>query len=297
MDFNYIDSNDVQEYYDNQKNYRIIDNNLNNEHGATVVYFSSNGLYYPNTYEVFCNIIKINDRYEWSKVENQFIGAKKIIFIRDIYKQWYLRGINKEINNFEKLAQFIKQEHTSGSLILVGASSGGYAATIIGMKLKADAVFSFSGQLTLEPILKEAKEKGVNRLVVEEYSKNKEYYNLKKQLETSDIDIFYFVCNYAEFDKEDIQIALESTKIHKFFFECDVHGVAFSSMILKKVLSTKNEKLIEISKQYDAKLINPRQFWSHFFSKSEFLIVVFLHMFRNFRKMPRYILNKIKEAL
>lgn len=64
--------------------------------GLCVIYFTSNALYYPNTPESFCNSVVTHDYYEWR--QSVPISAYKQIFLRDLYKQWYLCGINDIIN-------------------------------------------------------------------------------------------------------------------------------------------------------------------------------------------------------
>lgn len=60
-----------------------------------VIYFTSNALYYPNTEASFTKSVIEKDYYEWRS--NVPITAFKQIFVRDIYKQWYLQGINNQI--------------------------------------------------------------------------------------------------------------------------------------------------------------------------------------------------------
>ena len=62
------------------------------------IFFSSNGLYYPNTKMIFEEQIFLKDRYEWKwVVKNSKIPqiASRIIYVRDIYKCWYSRGIKQ----------------------------------------------------------------------------------------------------------------------------------------------------------------------------------------------------------
>ena len=68
------------------------------------IYFSSNDIYYPNDENTFRKKIVEKNFYEWynTRIEN----AHKHIFIRDIHKQWYLSGINAEVNTPEKLLNF-----------------------------------------------------------------------------------------------------------------------------------------------------------------------------------------------
>jgi predicted esterase YcpF (UPF0227 family) len=290
--FNHITSSEVQDYYNNNSNYKIVSNNNSND--TTIVYCSSNGIYFPNDYETFNNTIVKRNRYEWSKSDNQFKNANKIIYIRDVYKQWYLKGINKDINSFEKIANLIRKEHTNKKLILVGISAGGYIAIILGLMLNADAVYSFAGQFTLEPILKEAKEKNKDKFVIEMYDIYKRYYNLGSLLEKSKVDIFYFVCKNSTIDIEDIKIASKYDNINKFYFDCDNHGVPFHTTLLQKILSMKKENLVKVSREYKDILINPRIFWNNFFTKIEYIFIFGLFILKNSKKIPKHLLIRIK---
>ena len=60
------------------------------------IYFSSHGLYYPNTEEAFRQNILKNNRFEWQR--NKVPYASKHIFLRDLHKQWYLTGVNAELD-------------------------------------------------------------------------------------------------------------------------------------------------------------------------------------------------------
>lgn len=294
MTFNHYDGPEVLHYYNHHDNYKVVENKRCGRCDATVVYFSSNGLYYPNTHSVFRDTIENKGRFEWSKAENQFPHAKTMIFLRDIHKQWYLKGINKEIDSFEKIADLIRKHHTSEKLILVGTSAGGYAAAVVGMMLKADAVFSFAGQFTLENYLKEGIEKGKDKLVVERYEANRAFYNLEPLLEKSDTDIFYFICKHSSIDQDDIQIASRHPNIHPFYFNCTLHGVPFHTTLLKKILSTQKQKLIALSETNKERLFNPSVFWKHFFNRNEYIITYGFYVAKNLKKIPRYLLKKLK---
>ena len=68
-------------------NYRIVETSARTNNA--IVFFSGNGLYFPNTKEVFENVILNSDRYEWENIaKNKKIRKyyKLIIFVRDIYK-------------------------------------------------------------------------------------------------------------------------------------------------------------------------------------------------------------------
>lgn len=88
------DSDVVRRVYSSLPNYKIdYDNNCADM--ICAVYFSSNDIYYPNTEEIFRKRIVEKDFFEWYHTR---VRARKHIFVRDVFKQWYLEGINADID-------------------------------------------------------------------------------------------------------------------------------------------------------------------------------------------------------
>ena len=90
-------------------NYQCIDTGVKSD--ICYIFFSSNGLYFPNTREVFEEQIFLKDRYEWKwVVKNSKIPqiAGRIIYVRDIYKSWYSKGISCNINTTEKTLDLLR---------------------------------------------------------------------------------------------------------------------------------------------------------------------------------------------
>lgn len=161
--------------YNNLDNYKILTCVGRN---AVVVYFSSHNLFYPDTLECFEKAIYEKDRYEWS--HRMIKRASKHIFVRDIYKIWYQKGINAKINSIPKLADFLRQE-TSGfdEIIMVGSSAGGYAASLFGSLLNADIILDFNGQWEIvSPMID-----GQNAVLKSLYPVSGKYYDLVPILE------------------------------------------------------------------------------------------------------------------
>ena len=75
-------------------NYRI-EYNETTDKNECVIYFSSNNIWFPNTEKAFQKSIVEEDRYEWQR--NPYRIGKKNIYLRDIYKSWYVQGINYEL--------------------------------------------------------------------------------------------------------------------------------------------------------------------------------------------------------
>jgi len=123
------DSEIINEVY-NKNNFLIVYDEKCINKDTCAIYFSSNNIYYPNTEEVFRKRIIERDFYEW--YHTRISKAYKHIFLRDIKKQWYITGINSQINSPELLLNFLKKEVKGFSTITVGSSAGGSAEVLYG---------------------------------------------------------------------------------------------------------------------------------------------------------------------
>lgn len=90
--------------------------------------------------------------------------AYKHIFIRDVFKQWYLAGINSNINTPEKLIEFLRKETEGYHTVMLGSSAGAYAAILYGSLLQTKKVLAFNPQYELKSLLNRSSEK-INPLV------------------------------------------------------------------------------------------------------------------------------------
>lgn len=101
------DKSEITEQQYKRNNYKIIE--TGNKTGRALVFFSGNGLYYPNTVSCFEETIIKNDRYEGERIIRHTQVQKyyeKIVLVRDIYKQWYVKGINSEQDTVDKTIFF-----------------------------------------------------------------------------------------------------------------------------------------------------------------------------------------------
>ena len=185
-----FDVSGVYQTYCQSKNYEAI--KLNSQSNLCVIYFSSNGLYYPDTAAVFHRVIAVKDRYEWKK--NIVQSARKVIFVRDVQKQWYVEGINSQVNSIEKLCALLKAESQGMDVVCVGNSAGGYAAVLVGCKLNAARIFSFSGQFSLLHQLEGefARNKNPTLIKYENVDGYKQNYLLIDLIKASKVPILYF---------------------------------------------------------------------------------------------------------
>ena len=114
------DSEIVNKVYQKQNNY-LIEFDEKGDKEWCAVYFCSNDIYYPNTEEIFRKRIIEKNFFEW--YHSRITKASKHIFIRDIFKQWYLAGINQNINTPEKLIEFLKKETEGYKVVTIGSSA------------------------------------------------------------------------------------------------------------------------------------------------------------------------------
>ena len=202
MDVRYADAKLVYKVYC-QKNICIMDNPYATTNHC-YIFFSGNGLYYPNTEEEFTKKILHEDRYEWKNVSSYKEldkTARKRIFIRDVYKQWYVMGCSKDLNTVDKLYSYLKEITKGCTVITVGNSAGGYAAVLFGILLKAKIIYSFSGQFSIMDKIND------NNILIQK-NKNRSYYNLKQliELNTENTPIYWFYAAKSQYDIEQREI-------------------------------------------------------------------------------------------
>jgi hypothetical protein len=239
-------------------NIKIID--LQNKSNTCLLFCSGNGLYFPNTFEEYTQRIRIEDRYEWENIaKNKLIqkNISKIIFIRDIFKQWYVAGINSKINNIGKMAEYLKHETQGYEITVAGNSAGGYIAVLIGALIKADIILSVCGQYNLwnfvdkNPLLK----KYENELP------HSKYYDLRNLIE-EDTNIIYFVPIYCETDIPQYKLVENYQNIKIFRFNSKSHSLGeICGMNYPRLLTYTKRKIDTLYLKYKDKIVNPHVFF------------------------------------
>ncbi|MCD4729746.1 MAG: hypothetical protein K8R74_04035 [Bacteroidales bacterium] len=71
------------------------------------------------------------------------------IFLRDFKQAWYQKGVDDDIDNIEKVKDFLEKlitEKGYKKICFLGNSMGGYAAILFGSILNVDKVLSFAPQ-------------------------------------------------------------------------------------------------------------------------------------------------------
>lgn len=214
------------------------------------IYFSSNDIYFPNTDSAFKFSILEKNHYEWTNC--RITSAQKHIFLRDVNKQWYLSGINDQIDTPDKLLSFLKAETEGFGIVTVGSSAGGYAAILYGILLGATQVMAFNAQLEINSLLETDERR--NPLIFRlKDSPERKYYDLMPLVkEYAKMPINYFVSVDSPWDQKQI-CHLKKENAEAFLniirFKTNHHGIPFPKVALKTVLNEMQIKLADDSKR------------------------------------------------
>lgn len=246
------DSEIVEDYYNNHSNC-LIEFNTNNPKKYCAIYFSSNDLYYPNNETAFSESIVKKNRFEW--YGNRIAVAYKHIFLRDIKKQWYLTGINAEVNSPYKMIEFLKRETEGLKVIMIGSSAGGFNAIIMGQAINAEKIFSFNGQFEILSLLE--KSKPTVDPVIFRNSHNPSllpYYDTLNFI-TNPSSIFYFQSGKSQWDIEQFEYA-KHVNLNRISFSTSNHGIPFLKSNLPYVINLSDTELLK----YSGKTFHPLSF-------------------------------------
>ena len=250
------DSEIVLNQYKTNKNYLIVNTTKDSasikKEKYCAIYFSSNNLYYPNDNNAFKKEIITKNKYEW--YTTRINKAEKHIFIRDIFKQWYLAGINESLNTIEKLVDFLKEETKGYKTITVGSSSGGYASVLFGQLLSAEYCYSFNGQLQLFwQMQNSSPEKDPLLFTLKKRETAFKYYNIVNYIKTPS-SILYFNSRKSEEDIAQLEY-IKNINLNLFSFKTSHHGVPFISSILPKLLNMPVLELLKLKEKNHNPLI------------------------------------------
>lgn len=220
-------------------NYVIEINPLSPNKDLCVIYFSSHGIYYPNTEDSFRRSIINKNYYEWRN--NPPISAYKQIFIRDLYKQWYLLGINSQISSPFKLLEFLKEETEGYRIITIGSSAGGYAAILYGSLLKAK-VYAFNSQFEVNSLLKSSNE--FTNPILFRYKEDPTlhpFYDIVSIIGQS--PIYYFYSTESQWDSEQKAHVGVHPNVHAIGLKSSHHGIPFPRVALKYLFNMSDKSL------------------------------------------------------
>lgn len=226
---------------------------------VSIIYFTSNALYYPNDDKTVYERIFVDDRYEFRHYRRPSLPGeiKQEIFVRDVYKQWYILGINKEINTVEALADYLKQLTKGTRVITVGSSAGGFAACLFGMLVGAEQIFTFSGQYDVTGSINPGNE------VLWEYQDNpnyNQYFSIVNRLKDNTVPVFYFYPSGIDKDLQQNKLVKGIPCIHRFCIQSNEHGRTIYDQNIPFVLAMSPEHLCKLEQKYSGQIISPLRF-------------------------------------
>ena len=210
---------DLAEEVYSRDNYIIMDN-IFQDSKLCYIFFSSNNIWFPNTETAFRRSFIENDYYEWKSYSN--LPARKIIFMRDIYKSWYVTGINRYMDSIDKVIVFLKKETEGLKVITVGSSAGGYMAALAASLLDAEHCLCCSAQfdLTVEEAL------GRNPLLKAylQDDRNK-YYKIADIIKKSNTVIYYIMPAHVSIDCKQLNTICTVNNVKILKMASHHHGV------------------------------------------------------------------------
>ena len=256
MGFVLDDSNAIIKQCYSLNNYKDI---ILREGRTCIVFFSGNGIYFPDERDVFEKIIIGKDRYEWENLsdsEEIRAWADRIIFIRDIYKSWYVKGINEKINSVDEIIKWLSRVTQGWDVVTCGNSAGGYMAALVGSKIGAKCAFSFGGQWNISYAWRKSK------LIQKRYPENSKYLDLTSLLKENQMPIFWFYSAKNENDLAQYRFLTmnEIPYVYDFAMDSGEHGFVLFNSCYKKLLPLDSKEVIDLYEKYQGKIINLRLF-------------------------------------
>jgi hypothetical protein len=241
-----IDSDAVQDAYNKRDNFLIEETDGLDAEKYCCIYFSSNDIYFPNNETVFTQRITESNFFEWYGTRVR--KANKHIFLRDVFKQWYLTGINREINSPERLLNFLKAETAGFKIITVGSSAGGYAAALYGWLLNAEYVLAFNAQFEIRSLLGSSTPEIDPLVFRNQHNELSRYFDLLN-FSNSAVKVFYFYSNRSRIDLVQANHIGKSSSVQLIPFQTSHHGIPFLKCNLPIVINFSVAELEKMTKQ------------------------------------------------
>lgn len=230
---------------------------VNEDNKECYIFFSSNGLYQEKALNEFKESIMEGRRYEWKSIAASLKkrkGIGKIIYVRDIYRKFYIYGVCKSISSIDELIAYLMGMVEGYSVTTVGISSGGYMATIVGCSLNARRAFCISGQFDLNYHLSDE-----DMTFLMEHNKN--YVNIVDLIKrSSGVPIYYFCPINCPHDRDNYMRVKGIQNVRCFLFPDKEHAATVYPFNFPDLIYMSNEQLDKLQQNYEGKLIDKRKF-------------------------------------
>ena len=218
------------------------------------IFFSSNDIFFPNTVEEFTGRIVVKDRYEWTNMASSreiMADAGRMIFVRDLYKQWYITGANASVNSHDKLLERLRELSAGYRVVTVGSSAGGYMAALAGARLDAEACFDFSGQIMLDGLLHDFCVR-----MTDTEPESLKYYDLKPFIADSRCVFYYFYPAYNEIDTSIYDSIAGLDNVYGFAFNQKNHAATMMAGNMRFIVPRDKDRMIRLYEDYRGRVIN-----------------------------------------
>lgn len=243
----------VEDIYRSRSNYKVVPGKGK---GVAYIFFSGNGLYFPNTDEVFQKTVTEGDRYEWENIARSITDvAEKLVFVRDVYKRWYLSGINASCTDPDAVTALLREICGGLAIITVGNSAGAYMAIYAGIRLGAKYVYAFNPQISLHLVNPDDQE-AVMRL---RDTDKRKYFDIAPLVQGSKVPIFFFYAAKNADDVKHASLVCGAKSVSFFAFDETIHGKTVLSVNYALLLK-KGDSLDRLCKKLNGKIVSARKF-------------------------------------
>ena len=235
-------------------NYEIVNGMAKNK--LCIIFCSGNGIYHPDTNGSFRDSVIGNDMYECRQTAcNVLDYVERVVFIRDLHKCWYASGINDNVDSVDKLIDFLRPLCNGYRLVLMGNSAGGYIASLLGYKLKADFVLNWCGQCNLWEHNNATETVFFVSKYIKDISRSR-YYNLATIMKDNTCPIYYFYPTGCGHDVVQSKLWAEIPNVMPIALDSSRHGQCVGKKQRFALLLSDNKQLTELYKKCIGKVLS-----------------------------------------
>jgi len=223
------------------------------------IFFASNDLFYPNTKEVFMKRIVEQNRFEWTRMaaSKNITGVSgRHIFVRDIYKMWYVTGCDAKHSDMDSMLEYLRELSRGYRVVTIGSSAGGFMAMLAAVELGAICCFDFSGQMSQKHVMQDFYKWKLGNDI-----EDSPYYDLVKLLDKSDCKFYYFYPEYNEKDKAIYMEISDKDNVYGFSFGQKNHAATMMTSNIRYIVHRDMEYMDKLYKRYTGKVINIAEFF------------------------------------